>query len=130
MARTFHQFGNARFDLMMASDVLSHDVAVLARQFPNVYLSGYWWHNFFPMLIEKNVGLRVQVAPSMKIGGFLCDAYYAEWSYGKLQVVRKAMAAALARLVDARFFEEDEIPPLLHQILHDTPRDLYGLWEE
>ena len=51
MARAFHHFGNARFDLMMASDVLSHDVAVLARQFPNVYTSGYWWHNFFPMLI-------------------------------------------------------------------------------
>ena len=127
MARAFHHFGGARFDLMMASDVLSHDVAVLARQFPNVYASGYWWHNFFPMTIEKNVGLRVQVAPMTKVGGFLCDAYYAEWSYGKLQVVRKAMAAALARLVEARFFEEDEIPPLLRQILHDTPRDLYGL---
>jgi glucuronate isomerase len=129
MARSFHHFGGARFDLMMASDVLAHDVAVLARQFPNVYASGYWWHNFFPMTIEKNVGLRVQVAPMTKVGGFLCDAYYAEWSYGKLQVVRKAMAAALARLVDSRFFEEDEIPPLLRQILHDTPRDLYDLGE-
>ena len=130
MARSFHHFGGARFDLMVASDLMSHDVAVLARQFPNVYASGYWWHNFFPMMIEKNVGLRVQVAPMTKVGGFLCDAYHAEWSYGKLQVVRKAMAAALARLVDARFFEEDEIPPLLHQILHDTPRDLYGLTDE
>jgi hypothetical protein len=129
MARGFHHFSGARFDLMMASDVLAHDVAVLARQFPNVYASGYWWHNFFPMTIEKNVGLRVQVAPATKVGGFLCDAYYAEWSYGKLQVVRKAMAAALARLVEARFFEEDEIPPLLRQILHDTPRDLSDLGE-
>jgi glucuronate isomerase len=31
MARTFHHFGNARFDLMMASDVLSHDVAGSSR---------------------------------------------------------------------------------------------------
>src|SRR5207248_1217585 len=45
MARAFHRFGNARFDLMMASDVLTHEAAVLARQFPNVYVSGYWWHN-------------------------------------------------------------------------------------
>jgi glucuronate isomerase len=130
MARSFHRFGNARFDLMMASDVLAQDVAVLARQFPNVYTSGYWWHNFFPSLIEKHVGLRVQVAPMVKVGGFLCDAYYAEWSYGKLQVVKKAMAAALARLVDAGYYEEEEIPPLLHQILHDTPRDLYDLHPE
>ncbi len=129
MARGFHQFPGVRFDLMMASDVLTHDVAVLARQFPNVYASGYWWHNFFPMTIEKIIGLRVQVAPQTKVGGFLSDAYYAEWTYGKLQVVKKAMAAALARLVESGFFEEDEIPPLLRQILHDTPRDLYGLGE-
>ena len=127
MARAFHRFSGARFDLMMASDVLSHEVAVLARQFPNVYVAGYWWHNFFPPLIEKNVGLRVQVAPMTKITGFLSDAYYAEWTYGKLQVVKKSMAAALAKLVEAGYYEEDEIPPLLTQILHDTPRDLYGL---
>ena len=100
---------------------------MLARQFPNVYASGYWWHNFFPTTIEKIIGLRVQVAPMTKIGGFLCDAYYAEWSYGKLQVVRKAMASALARLVEAGYYEEDEVPPMLRQILHDTPRDLYDL---
>src|SRR5262249_40359204 len=125
MARVFHHFGNVRFDIMMASDVLTHETIVLARQFPNVYLSGYWWHNFFPATIEKIAGMRIQMAPMTKIGGFLCDAYYAEWSYGKLQVVKKGMAAALARLVESGFFEIDEIPPLLHQMLHDTPRDLY-----
>ena len=129
MARAFHHFGGARFDLMGASNVPSHDAAILAGQFPNVYASGDWGHNFFPMTIEKNIGLRVQASPMTKVGGFLSDASYVEWSYGKLQVVRKAMAAALARLVEGRFFEEDEIPPLLRQILHDTPRDLYGLGE-
>jgi glucuronate isomerase len=127
MARAFHHFGHARFDLMMASDVLTHETAVLARQFPNIYVSGYWWHNFFPATIQRIIGLRVQMAPMTKVGGFLCDAYYAEWTYGKLQVVKKAMAAALAALVEAGYATEDELPPLLHQILHDTPRDLYDL---
>lgn len=130
MARAFHRFSGARFDVMMASDVLTHEVAVLARQFPNVYASGYWWHNFFPGTIEKIFGLRVQMAPMAKIGGFLCDAYYAEWTYGKLQLVKKAMASALARLVEQGFYEEEELPPLLLQVLHDTPRDLYGLHPE
>ncbi len=127
MARSFHHFGNARFDLMMASDVLTHEVAVLTRQFPNIYASGYWWHNFFPATIEKIIGLRLQVAPMTKIGGFLCDAYYAEWTYGKLAVVKKAMSSALAHLVELGFHEEHELPPILQQILHDTPRDLYDL---
>lgn len=127
MARAFHRFGGARFDLMMASDVLTHEVAVLARQFPNVYTSGYWWHNFFPLTIEKIFGLRVQVAPMTKIGGYLSDAYSVEWAYGKLQVVKKAMAAALARLVEAGFAREEDLPALLKQVLHDTPIALYDL---
>jgi glucuronate isomerase len=127
MARAFHHFGDARFDLMVASEVMTHETAVLARQFPNVYVSGYWWHNFFPSTIEKIIGQRVQTAPMAKVGAFLCDAYYVEWSYGKLQVVKKALASALARMVEAGYYEEDEVPPLLRQILHDTPRDLYDL---
>jgi hypothetical protein len=127
MARAFHAFPGARFDLMMASDPMVQDICVLARQFPNIYTSGYWWHSFFPRLIERIVGLRLQIAPMVKVGGFLCDAYYCEWTYGKLQVVRKAMASALASLVESDFFDEDELPELLHQILYRTPRDLYDL---
>ncbi len=127
MVRAFHHFSGARFDVMMASDVLTHELTVVTRQFPNVYTSGYWWHNFFPGTIEKIVGYRVQMAPMTKFSGFLCDAYYAEWTYGKLQVVKKAMAAAMARLVESGFFEEEELPGIFRQILHDTPRDLYEL---
>ena len=127
MARVFHHFGNARFDLMMASDVLSHEVAVLARQFPNVYTSGYWWHNFFPSTVERIVGLRFQVAPMTKFSGFLSDAYSVEWTYAKLQLVKKAMASALAHQVEAGFAREEDLPALLQQVLHDSPRDLYEL---
>jgi len=127
MAPAFHHFRGARFDLMMAADALSQDVAVLARQFPNVYAAGYWWHNFFPPLIERIAGLRAQVTPMSKYTGFLSDAYYAEWTYGKMQVVKKATAQALAHLVEAGFYEEEDLPALLRQTLHDTPRDLYDL---
>ncbi|MDX2038473.1 MAG: hypothetical protein SFX72_17640 [Isosphaeraceae bacterium] len=127
MARAFHRFGNARFDLMPASDLMMQEATVLARQFPNVSLSGYWWHNFFPPLIERNVALRAQVAPMTKWAGFLCDAYYVEWSYGKLQVVKKSMARAFAGLVEAGYYEEDEVPGILEQVLHHTPKAIYEL---
>jgi glucuronate isomerase len=41
--------------------------------------------------------------------------------------VKKAMASAIAKLVETGYYEEDEVPPILKQILHDTPRDLYDL---
>jgi hypothetical protein len=95
-----------------------------------VFVSADWGRASIPMLIEKKIGLRVQIAPMTKISAFASDAQTVEWTYGKLQVVRKAMAESFARLVDARFFEEDEIPPLLRQIFHETPRNLYGLGDD
>ncbi len=127
MAPVFHNFSNARFDLMMASIPMQQDMAVLARQFPNIYLSGYWWHSFFPALIEQAIALRLQVAPATKICAFLCDAYYCEWTYGKYQLVKKSLARALASLVESRFLEDDALPELLQQILAETPRALYDL---
>lgn len=127
MARAFQQFRQARFDLLVASDVLTQETAVLTRQLPNVYASGYWQHNFVPATIETTFGMRVQISPMTKFGGFLSDAPYAEWTYGNLQVVKKAIAASLSQLVTTGYYEETDLPALFQQILHDTPRDLYNL---
>lgn len=62
-----------------------------------------------------------------KFIGFLCDAYYVEWTCGKFQVVKKAMASALVHLVESGCYEIEDLPPILHQILHDTPTALYDL---
>lgn len=53
MARAFDQFKDARFDLLLASDILAHEAAVVARQLRNVHALGYWWHNSSPPPIEK-----------------------------------------------------------------------------
>lgn len=127
IARTFLHFKRARFDLVVVPHLLAPDVATLARQFRNVYTSGDWSHNFTPATIERSFGLRIQTAPMSKIGGFLSDAGSVEWTYGKLLMVRKAMASALARQVEGGYYEEHEIPAILHQVLHDTPLNLYDL---
>ncbi|MDR3635566.1 MAG: hypothetical protein P4L84_17310 [Isosphaeraceae bacterium] len=127
LSETFRQFSNARFDLLIGSEPLAHDATSLARQLPNVSVSGYWSHTFTLPAIERILAQRVQQAPMTKVGGFLSDATQVEWVYGKFQLVRKATASALAHLVEAGIYEEEEIPPILRQIFYDTPRELYGL---
>jgi len=130
MARVFHRFGRARFELMVASDPLNQEAAVLARQFPNVYLAGYWWHAFVPERVEANFALRTQVAPMTKAVAFLSDAYSVEWAYAKWRLVRKSIAAASARLVEIGFLDEALLPEFLRTVLHDTPRSLHQLHQE
>ena len=128
MARAFHHFGNARFDLMMASDVLTHEVAVLARQFPNVYASGYWWHNFFPATIEKIIGAaRPDRADDqgrrVPLRRLLRRVDLRQAPGRKESDGRRPRAAWWRRA----FTRKTRSRPLLQQILHDTPRDLYDL---
>ncbi len=127
MCRVFHTFGGARFDIMLATESMAQELAVVCRQFPNVYASGYWWHAFVPEIIRRTVALRTQIAPMTKWSGFLSDAYTVEWTYGKLQVVHGAMSDALAGQIEAGALDEDDLPELLHQILHESPKALYEL---
>jgi glucuronate isomerase len=127
LARTFARFPNARFDLVVGSEPLAHETALLARRMPNVSVSGYGGPAFSLPSIERIAAGRVQQVPMSKITGFTSHACSVEWVYGKFQLVRKATASALARLVEAGIYEEDEIPPIVGQIFHDTPRALYGL---
>jgi glucuronate isomerase len=127
MSRTLVRFAGAKVEFLSHNDAIAHQVTWLASVAPNAYAPGDGWRTLSPLAIEHSVGHRVQLAPMTKIGGFASGAENVEWVYGTLQVVRKAMAASLARMVDARFFEEDEVPPLLRRILHDTPFDLFGL---
>ena len=66
-----------------------------------------------------------------KIGGFSSDAgSVGVGLWPSSNSSSKATASALAHLVETQVhFEEEEIPPLLRQVLHDTPRDLYGSWQ-
>ncbi len=127
MTRAFRMAHAAKVDLIVASGELAPDAASLAGELPNVHISGDWGTNFHPKAIEEGLVQRIQLAPMSKITGFVSDATNVEWFYGRLQLARKAMALALAGLVEGRYFEEDEIPPLLGQVLDETPRRLYQL---
>ena len=127
MASVFERFPNARFDLTIASNLLAHEVALLAGRLPNVYASGYGSPHFLPILIEQILTSRIQIVPMTKFSAFFSNAQSAEWTYGTLKIVKKSMATALARQVEERLLDEDDLPVLLKQILHDTPRDLYDL---
>lgn len=127
MARSLLSFSGAKVEVLVGTETVGHEVAELAGLAPNVYAPGDGWRTLSSLAIERSFGHRVQLAPMTKIGGFASGGENVEWVYGTLQVVRKAMATTLATMVDSRFFEEDEVPPLLYQILHDTPLDLFGL---
>jgi glucuronate isomerase len=124
LASTFRRFANARFDLLAGSESSRQVAGWLATQCPNVSVTGAWRSDFSATAIADFVAREVHRVPMVKLTGFASGASSAEWVYGKFQMARKAMASGFARLIEAGYFEEDEIPPILLAILHNTPRTL------
>ncbi len=120
-------FPDIRFDLLADPGVHPHDLTALAGRFANLTVSGTCWRNASASGLAETLGHRVQSAPAVKVSAFSSDAASVEWLHGRLQFVKKSMGSALGWLIEDGFFEEDEIPPLIRQILHDSPRNILGL---
>jgi len=123
----FHEFGDVNFDVFLANRIQSHELAVIAKNYPNVYVSGYWWYNLYPTIIREILRERVQMLPARKANGFFSDAYVAEWSYGKACLIRSQIAHVLAEMVDDGFYSMETAKELAEDLMVRNPARLYRL---
>jgi len=123
----FNEFGDVNFDVFLANRIQSHELAVIAKNYPNVYVSGYWWYNLYPTIIREVLRERVQMLPARKINGFFSDAYVAEWSYGKACLIRSQIAHVLAEMVDDGFYSMETAKELAEDLMVRNPARLYRL---
>jgi glucuronate isomerase len=116
-----------RFQCFLASRHANQSLCTLARELPNLSLSGYWWHNFFPDTIRQVIAERLDMLPANKQVGFFSDAYCVEWTYAKAVVVRKQMARVLAEKVEQGQYSQDDALSIAHEILFESPQALLGM---
>lgn len=123
----FHEFSDLKFDIFTASRLLSHQLVVVAKNYPNVHVSGYWWYVFYPTFIKQFLRERLQMLPRNKSNGFFSDAYVVEWSYAKSSMLRMQVATVLAEMTGDGYITEDLAKELAVDLLARNPRNLYKL---
>jgi glucuronate isomerase len=123
----FHEFNGLKFDVITSSPLLSHHLTVVAKNYPNVYVSGYWWYAFYPTFIKQFLRERLQMLPRNKSNGFFSDAYVVEWSYAKSIMVRLQVATVLAEMVADGYITMDLAKELAVDLLNRNPRNLYKI---
>ena len=115
-----------RFQVFLSSEHANQSLCTLARELPNLSLIGYWWHNFFPGIIRKVMGDRLDMLAVNKQIGFFSDAYCSEWQYAKAVIIRRQMARVMADRVDLGQYTADEALRIAHEICYETPQSLLG----
>jgi glucuronate isomerase len=123
----FYEFAGLKFDVFTTTPLLSHQLAVVAKNYPNVYVSGYWWYAFYPTFIKQFLRERLQMLPRNKSNGFFSDAYVVEWSYAKSSMVRLQVATVLNEMLTDGYITMDLAKELAVDLLNRNPRSTYDL---
>ena len=115
------------FQCFLSSAHANQTLCTLARELPNFSLSGYWWHNFFPVFMERVLRERLDMLSTARQVGFFSDAYTMEWSYAKAVMVRRVMSRVLAEKVMSGQYDRKGALSIAREILFTTPRNLLKL---
>lgn len=121
------RFKSLNFDFFLASRIASHELTVLAKNYPNVYVTGYWWYTFYPSIMKDFLRERLEMLPYSKISAFFSDAPVVEWSFGKASLARLQLASVLAEMVDKQYYSESLAKEIAHNVLYDNAKRLYRL---
>ena len=127
LAEMISRHPKLRFQCFLASRHANQSLCTLARELPNFSLAGYWWHNFFPDVIQQIISERLDMLPANKQVGFFSDAYCVEWTYAKAVIVRKQLARVLAKKILQGQYSRNDAIVIARAILFESPQTLLGM---
>lgn len=127
LALHFEMHPEVTYDLFLATRLPSHEAVQLSLAYPNLMVSGAWWHGFTPTTLLTFFRDRLEMLPNTAWNAFYSDGYLVEWVYGKLLVTKNRLARALADMADEGFLTEDDAVDIAQRVLWDNPVAAYGL---
>ena len=120
------KYRDLNFMFMLSSYHQNQTLCTLARECPNISVTGYWWHNFFPSYIKKIIDERLDMLALNKNVAFFSDAYCMDWAYAKSIIVKRQYANVLAERIDNAQFDYDTALKIAACSLKDAAESLLG----
>jgi hypothetical protein len=104
------------------------ETALLAKNFPNVWLNLCWCHIISPRMAQSAMDELLDLVPTNKIIAFGGDhSTDVENVYGHLAVARQNVAGVLGRRVEEGLLTERDALEIAGRWFCDNPRELYQL---
>lgn len=127
LTNLFIQYPSAKFDVFHAGYPFHSKLAVLAKNFPNVYADMCWVYMLSPYMADRILHEWLDLIPVGKILGFGGDHLIVEGAYGHSRMARSVVCRVLKRKVEDGDFTEDEAIKYGRMILHDNAKELFGI---
>ena len=123
----FLEYSEAKFDIFHAGYPYSSELAVIAKNFPNVYPDMSWMHAIGAYPARRILSEWIDTVPNNKIFGFGGDYSFVEGAYAHSRICRENVAMVLAEKIEENHLSEDEALLIAKNILRDNPGRLFKL---
>ncbi len=127
LCQLFHKYKEIIFDLISASRIQTHELDVVAKNYRNVFVSGFWWYSYYPSIMMERTVEKLQMLPMNKWCAFFSDAHVPEWVFGKEQLVRHQLALTLSDLVEKDYIDMELAFEAARSLLYENALKIYNL---
>ncbi|MEM3047327.1 MAG: amidohydrolase family protein, partial [Candidatus Bathyarchaeia archaeon] len=127
LTNLFMEYSEVNFDLFHASYPYSGELAVLAKNFPNVYADMCWLHVISPAAARNVLSEWIDAIPVSKILAFGGDYRFVEGAYAHAVMARENVARVLAEKVEEGAFTEAQAVRYAEMILRTNAQRLFSL---
>jgi hypothetical protein len=127
LTNLFMEYQKVKFDVFHCGYPYYRELAVLAKNFPNVYPDLCWMHVVSPNAARTILSEWLDLIPSNKILAFGGDYRFVEGVYGHASLARRNVASVLQCMVLNGELEMRRVPYLASRLLRENAKSLYGL---
>jgi len=127
LSNLFLQYPDVTFDIFHISYPYQNELAVLAKNFPNVYIDMCWSHIISPNASVNALLEFIDTVPLNKISGFGGDYVFIDGVYGHLKLARQNVARALSIKVEEGLFGVDKAKEAAKMLFYDNPLRIFNL---
>jgi len=123
----FRDYSKVNFILFHGGYPYIHEVGVLAKYFPNVYLDACWLSDISISAYKRALSEWLEIVPSNKIFAWGGDQMLIEHSYASLLLAKDLIADVLVDKVNSGYFNQNLAFSVIKKILGQNAIDLYRL---
>ena len=127
LTNLFMRYQNARFDIFHAGYPYHSELAVIAKNFPNVYANLCWLPIISPWMAERVLNEWLEVIPITKIFAFGGDYTIPEGALGHALITRQVVAKVMGEKISSGYFSEASAQEYSNRILSQNAREFYAI---
>lgn len=127
LTNLFVEYPSVNFGLFHGSYPYGGQLAVLAKNFRNVFIDLNWLYWISPSYSRRYLEEWLETVPSGKIMAFGGDSQFADNTYAELLIAREIMTDVLSSKVEKGYLTEKEAIMAAGLMLHDNALRFYRL---